>query len=214
MTADRQRAGGQQPSGDRQAPTRQGTPQASDDPRTAHGQATRRATGPAATATGRQPVPTMQEVANRVRGLQAWMADLDRRLAVRTRIVLALVAVAVGASGSAIYLAVEANRTTASHEDVSRLQNEVDGLRQEVELLREELETTPIPQPQRGGEPGGTGDGAQPGGTAEPGANAPQPIEPGSIEPDPEPGTPDADDPVPDSGAEPARPGVTEPPPA
>lgn len=74
------------------------------------------------------------ETAGLVRGLQAWMADMDRRLAIRTKLLLGLAAIAIGAAGAAIFLSVEANRTTASQEEFAELQREVDEMRQQLGL--------------------------------------------------------------------------------
>jgi TolA-binding protein len=60
-------------------------------------------------------------------GLRAWIGVVERKLVMRTRVFLVLVAIAVGGSAAAIYLAVDAQDNSVSTAD--------------VEAVREELET-------------------------------------------------------------------------
>ena len=77
-----------------------------------------------------------------LRGLQAWMADLDRRLSLRTKLLLGLVAVAIGAAGAAIFLSVEANRTTASQSEFAELKRDVEQIQSQLGIMptEEDLE--------------------------------------------------------------------------
>jgi outer membrane murein-binding lipoprotein Lpp len=62
-----------------------------------------------------------------VEGLRAWIGEVERKLAVRTRIFLVLAALALGVSGAGIYLAVEAHNDTVSEGDVQALQEQLEG---------------------------------------------------------------------------------------
>ncbi len=89
-------------------------------------------------------------------GLRAWIGLVERKLTMRTRIFLVLVAIAVGGAAVGIYLAVEAQNEAVTKDDlqavrdelaggtadgapeVSRLKSELESLRDEVASLREE----------------------------------------------------------------------------
>jgi TolA-binding protein len=121
-------------------------------------------------------------------GLRAWIGEVERKLGVRTRVFLVLLAIAIGASGTAIYLALEADdgggTGGASTEEVQELreQFEVEGgasqvsslesqiveLRSEVEGLRAKEKAQPA-EGESGAE-GGSGAGAESG--AEPGTES------------------------------------------
>ena len=74
-------------------------------------------------------------------GLRAWIGEVERKLGIRTRVFLVLLAIAIGASGAAIYLALEAddggNGGGASTE-------EVQSLREQVELEGDGADTTAL----------------------------------------------------------------------
>jgi hypothetical protein len=93
-------------------------------------------------------------------GLRAWIGVVERKLAMRTRVFLVLVAIAIGAAGAGIYLAIDASDSAVSEADlqavrdelaasaaestdgdVTQLQAEIEALRSEVEALRSEPET-------------------------------------------------------------------------
>jgi len=63
-------------------------------------------------------------------GLRAWIGEVERKLGARTRVFLVLLAIAIGASGAAIYLALEAddggNGGGASTEEVQSLREQVE----------------------------------------------------------------------------------------
>ena len=44
-------------------------------------------------------------------GLRAWIGEVERKLAMRTRVFLVLVAIAIGGAGAGIFLAIEARTT-------------------------------------------------------------------------------------------------------
>lgn len=95
-------------------------------------------------------------------GLRAWIGEVERKLGTRTRVMLALAAIAIGIAGAAVYLAVDAHDTAVSEADVqalqqrleeridtaaaeagggegdvTRLESEVQALKAEVEALKE-----------------------------------------------------------------------------
>jgi hypothetical protein len=58
-------------------------------------------------------------------GLRAWIGEVERKLGKRTRVFLALVAIAVGGAGAAIYLAVEAQENSVTKADVQQVRDEL-----------------------------------------------------------------------------------------
>jgi hypothetical protein len=123
-------------------------------------------------------------------GLRAWIGEVERKLGARTRVFLVLLAIAIGASGAAIYLALEADDdggggTPASGGatveevqslreqvelegggDVSSLEAQVVELRTQLEALKAEGEAGGTPG--QGGGPGGGAKGGTPGAGAIP----------------------------------------------
>jgi hypothetical protein len=65
-------------------------------------------------------------------GLRAWIGEVERKLGARTRVFLVLLAIAIGASGAAIYLALEAEDSGAGGSGAASTQ--------EVQELREQFE--------------------------------------------------------------------------
>jgi outer membrane murein-binding lipoprotein Lpp len=93
-------------------------------------------------------------------GLRAWIGVVERKLTMRTRVFLVLVAIAIGGAGAGIYLAIDANDSAVSEADlqavrdelatsatetaggdVTQLETEVEALQAEVEALQSEPET-------------------------------------------------------------------------
>jgi hypothetical protein len=88
-------------------------------------------------------------------GLRAWIGEVERKLGTRTRVMLALAAIAIGAGGAAIYIAAEANNQAVSEADVRALQQRLEArinesgaaggsatltrLESELKALREQL---------------------------------------------------------------------------
>jgi hypothetical protein len=119
-------------------------------------------------------------------GLRAWIGEVERKLGARTRVFLVLLAIAIGASGAAIYLALEADdgggdgapaNGGATVEEVQSLREqvelegggaEVSSLEAQVVELRTQLEALKA-EGEAGGTPG-QGGGGEKGGT--PGAGA------------------------------------------
>jgi hypothetical protein len=115
-------------------------------------------------------------------GLRAWIGEVERKLGIRTRVFLVLLAIAIGASGAAIYLALEAddggNGGGASTEEVQSLREQVEvegggaadttALEAQVAELRTEVDALQAGQE---GASGGTGGGGnESGGGPEAGA--------------------------------------------
>jgi len=117
-------------------------------------------------------------------GLRAWVAEVERKLAKRTRVFLALTVIAIGIASAAVYLAIDARNSSVSEGDVQALQEEleerIDGggavLTPPVEPAPE---TTPAPaqepspkQGNGGGNGGGGGSGSGGGASSGGGAGA------------------------------------------
>ncbi len=126
-----------------------------------------------------------------VDGLRAWIGLVERKLTMRTRVFLVLVAIAVGGAAVGIYLAVDAQNEAVTKSDlqavrdelaggtagaapeVSQLESELEALRSEVATLREEGEGTGTAG--TGGASGAPGSGSKSGGGKDSGgAGAPQ----------------------------------------
>jgi hypothetical protein len=110
-------------------------------------------------------------------GLRAWIGEVERKLGMRTRVFLVLVAIAVGGAGAALYLAIEAQEDSVSKADVQAVRDELAGrigteggetdltqleaelsaLRAEVAKLREEESP---PKGASGSSEGAKGEGA------------------------------------------------------
>ena len=112
-------------------------------------------------------------------GLRAWIGEVERKLVARTRVFLVLLAIAIGGSGAAIYLALEADdgggggatAGAASTEEVQALREQVeleDGgaqvstLEAQIVELRSEVEGLKA-QKEAGGGGGNGKDGGAPG---------------------------------------------------
>jgi uncharacterized small protein (DUF1192 family) len=67
-------------------------------------------------------------------GLRAWIGEVERKLGARTRVFLVLLAIAIGASGAAIYLALEADDGGGGTASGGATVEEVQSLREQVEL--------------------------------------------------------------------------------
>jgi hypothetical protein len=110
-------------------------------------------------------------------GLRAWIGEVERKLGVRTRVFLVLLAIAIGASGAAIYLAIEAddggNGGGATTEEVQSLREQVEleggggdttALEAQIAELRGEVDA--LQAGQEGGTGGTGGGGNEAGGGA------------------------------------------------
>lgn len=59
-------------------------------------------------------------------GLRAWIGEVERKLAKRTRVFLALAVIAIGLGGAAIYLAIDARESSVSESNVQALQQKLE----------------------------------------------------------------------------------------
>jgi hypothetical protein len=92
-------------------------------------------------------------------GLRAWIGVVERRLTMRTRVFLVLVAIAIGGAAAGIVLAIDAQDNAVSKDDLqsvrdelagtaapaeapqtSELETEIEALRGEIAALRSESE--------------------------------------------------------------------------
>jgi cell division protein FtsB len=84
-------------------------------------------------------------------GLRAWIGLVERKLTMRTRVFLVLVALAVGGAGAAIVLAIDAQDNAVTKDDLQAVRDELAGtaapvestganeLEAEIETLRSEV---------------------------------------------------------------------------
>ena len=86
-------------------------------------------------------------------GLRAWIGEVERKLGVRTKVMLVLAVIAIAIAGAGIYLAIDTREKAVSEKDVQTLQQELEGqidsatgsseaaaLKTEVEALRKQVE--------------------------------------------------------------------------
>jgi hypothetical protein len=113
-------------------------------------------------------------------GLRAWIGLVERKLTMRTRVFLALVAIAVGGAGAAIVLAIDAQNNAVTKSDLQAVRGELTGtsapaeapataaLQSEIETLRSEVAelrsdsagSTKEPGGESGGTAGNAGEAA------------------------------------------------------
>jgi hypothetical protein len=110
-------------------------------------------------------------------GLRAWIAEVEHKLTMRTRVFLALAVIAIGGAGAGIYLAIDAREDAVSKSEVQTLQEELSGatggeseagaevvgLKAELEALRAQVQAL---ESENGAAPGGTNESD--GGSASP----------------------------------------------
>ncbi len=89
-------------------------------------------------------------------GLRAWIGEVERKLGMRTRVFLVLVAIAIGGAAAGIYLALDAANESVGKDEVAALEErlgsaggeaaategeaaEVANLKAEVEALRNQV---------------------------------------------------------------------------
>jgi outer membrane murein-binding lipoprotein Lpp len=76
-------------------------------------------------------------------GLRAWIGIVERKLTMRTRVFLVLVAIAVGGAAAGIYLGIDAQSNQVSESDMQTLQTElttrIEALETKVESLEGEV---------------------------------------------------------------------------
>jgi hypothetical protein len=59
-------------------------------------------------------------------GLRAWIGEVERKVAKRTRVFLVLTVLAIGVAGAAVYLAIDARESSVSESDVQALQQQLE----------------------------------------------------------------------------------------
>src|SRR4051794_6210747 len=79
-------------------------------------------------------------------GLRAWIGLVERKLTMRTRVFLVLVAIAIGGAGAAIVLAIDAQNNAVTKSDLQTVRDELAGTVAPAEApqaseLEAELET-------------------------------------------------------------------------
>src|SRR4249920_1161246 len=79
-------------------------------------------------------------------GLRAWIAEVEHKLGMRTRVFLVLTTIAIGGAGAAIYLAIDTRDNTVSKSDVEALErssdtgSEVAGLEVQLQALQAQIQ--------------------------------------------------------------------------
>lgn len=116
-------------------------------------------------------------------GLRAWIGVVERKLTMRTRVFLVLVAIAIGGAAAGVVLAIDAQDNAVSKDDLQSVRDElaggsaaaeapdVTGLEAELETLREEIAALRSEGETSSREGGATG---SPSSTADGGATAPK----------------------------------------
>jgi hypothetical protein len=84
-----------------------------------------------------QPTPPPADPLDPIR---AWLAEIDAKLAVRTRVLLVLAAIAIGTAAASLFVALDAADDSEGGTAAEGLQREVAELRSEVEGLRESID--------------------------------------------------------------------------
>jgi hypothetical protein len=59
-------------------------------------------------------------------GLRAWIGEVERKLAMRTRVFLVLAVIAIGAAAAALYFAIDTREDAVSEGDVQKLQQQLE----------------------------------------------------------------------------------------
>jgi hypothetical protein len=59
-------------------------------------------------------------------GLRAWIGEVERKLAMRTRVFLVLTVIAIGVGAAGVYLAIDARDNSVSKDDVRELQQQLE----------------------------------------------------------------------------------------
>jgi hypothetical protein len=94
----------------------------------------------AAASKSLEPAPNFQE---RIAGLQAWMAEIERKQGRMTYFGAAALLIAILASGAALYFGITAKSdSSATQDDIDELTGKVDGLQQAVTKNTEDTQAT------------------------------------------------------------------------
>ncbi len=84
-----------------------------------------------------QPTPPPADPLDPIR---AWLAEIDAKLGVRTRVLLVLAAIAIGTAAASLFVALDSGDDSEGDTAAEGLQQEVAELRSEVEGLRESID--------------------------------------------------------------------------
>lgn len=74
-------------------------------------------------------------------GLRAWIGEVERKLGIRTKVMLALAVIAIAIAGAGIYLAIDTRENAVSEGDVQTLQKE---LEQQIDTATGGAETSAL----------------------------------------------------------------------
>jgi septal ring factor EnvC (AmiA/AmiB activator) len=86
------------------------------------------------------PDPRAVDPHDRIDGLRSWIAQVERRLGIRTYIGAALAVLALAAGGAAIYLGLDTRDNAATDADIEDLREELTGVRETAaEAAQEDL---------------------------------------------------------------------------
>jgi hypothetical protein len=116
-------------------------------------------------------------------GLRAWIAEVEHKLGMRTRVFLVLTTIAIGAAGAAIYLAIDTRDNAVSKSDVEALErtgntgSEVARLEAQIRALRAQvqaLQSSEEAPPEESSGNGGNGNAEPPGDGTSGGAAVPK----------------------------------------
>jgi outer membrane biosynthesis protein TonB len=77
--------------------------------------------------------------------LRAWIGEVERKLGKRTRVFLALSAIAIGIAGASVYLAIDARNDSVSESDVQALQERLEA---QIDALSATAATPPTAEPE------------------------------------------------------------------
>jgi len=86
-------------------------------------------------------------------GLRAWIGEVERKLAKRTRVFLVLTVVAIGIAGAAVYLAIDARESSVSESDVQALQQQLETRIDELGATAATAPVEPETAPEQEAEP-------------------------------------------------------------
>jgi uncharacterized protein HemX len=91
-----------------------------------------RATAPSEAPTQRAPVPAQPrpDPQERIDGLRAWLAELDRKLRVRTYVGVAIAVLALAAAAVGLVLTLQLRQDSATKDDVTSLRDQLSGVQQ------------------------------------------------------------------------------------
>jgi len=83
-------------------------------------------------------------------GLRAWIGEVERKLAKRTRVFLVLTVIAIGIAGAAVYLAIDARESSVSESDVQALQQQLETRIDELGAPASTAPAEPESEPSKG----------------------------------------------------------------